>query len=171
MGNEPFQVRDKLIVINKMSLRLAPMEAHLSMPKNDEYYCSRLYVWGDDLDPKRVTEMLGIEPDRTYRRGDRKFRLNSDGKLEPMNFVYPRGLWRRAIDEGKQSWDVAAQLEYWCGLLGSRGVALNELRQQGYEIEIDCYIECGPVALMNLPASLVQKLGMLGIGLSFGFYD
>ena len=73
-------------------------------------------------------------------------------------------------DEERKFWDVSAQLEYWCDLLGSREIAVQELQMYGYKVEIDCYINWGPVVLISIPSDLLKKLGNLGIELSLGFY-
>jgi hypothetical protein len=124
-----------------------------------EYCSSKLYVSGKNLQAEVVTEALGIEPDRV--------RPSEGRKLTAKN----QGLWRKAIDKEKESWDVFVQLEYWCTLLKRHKKGLATLRRLGYEIEIDCYISHGPVALIHLSPELLADLGSLNVTLSLGFYD
>src|SRR5947207_12646683 len=141
------------------------------MSKESTGYCSsKLYVWGDDLDPKLVTERLGIHPDESWRKGDRERVVRPDGSVRSLDFVHSRRCWRRAIDEERKFWNVSAQLEHWCDLLSSQETAVQELRMYGYKVEIDCYINWGPVVLISIPSDLLKKLGNLGIELSLGFY-
>ena len=80
-------------------------------------------------------------------------------------------MWRRAIDDERKFWDVKDQLEYWCQVLSGRGDALRELKVKGWKTELDCYINFGPIALIELPAKLLKKLASLEISLKLGFYD
>ncbi len=141
------------------------------MKKKLSGYCSsKLYVWGDDLDPEVITDRLGITPDKAWKKGDQQYVVRSDGSIRYLDFVQRRGCWRRAIDEKRKYWDVAAQLDYWCDLLSSRDAGVRELQTYGYEMTIDCYINWGPTVLIDLPSNLLQKLGNFGIELSLGFY-
>lgn len=125
-----------------------------------EYCSSKLYVSGKDLDPQIVTERLQIEPDKV-----RNVTLGEGSSREN------RGLWRKAIDKSKESWDVSAQLDYWCELLNQRREQLAALRASGLEFEIDCFISYGPVALIALSPELLANLASLKIELSLSFYD
>jgi hypothetical protein len=141
--------------------------------ETDGYSVTTLYVSGDDLDPREITELLGLQPRSSWRRGDRSFKVNRKGETttEPTGLFHRRGLWKRPIEESKQSWKVSEQLVDWCEVLQHCGSALKSLRERGYNIRIDCYIDEGPLVLFELPLSLLERLVDLGISLSFGFYD
>jgi hypothetical protein len=141
--------------------------------ETDGYSVTTLYIWGDDLDPGEITELLGIQPQISWRQGDRSFKVNRKGEIttEPTGLYHRRGMWKRRIDETKQSWKVSEQLVDWCDTLRQRGSRLKSLRDRGYDVSIDCYIDEGPIVLFELPLTLLERLVEFGIALSFGFYD
>ena len=144
------------------------------MPEEIKEYCScKLYVRGDDLDPKEVTTLLGVEPTEAYRRGDHwPYPRNHKRAGKPSDLIVRTGTWRLEVDDEKKwSWDAAAQLDYWCVFLVNREAAIRELQARDYEVMIDCYIDEGPVVYLDLSAELMQTLGNLGVALKFGFYD
>ena len=135
---------------------------------------SKLFISSDDLDPKRVTQLLGVEADDEWRKGERTLAFDKEGKRDPRRptkFVHRRGGWRRAIDKDKEDLDVSAQLAYWCELLKSREAAVRTLQAQGCKMNIDFYIAEGPVAYIRVPPASLRDLGHLEIELSFGVYD
>jgi hypothetical protein len=71
----------------------------------------------------------------------------------------------------QRPWPVENQLNYWCELLSSRKDSIQFLRSRGYELQIDCYLDEGPIVYIELPPALLETLGEFGIGLKFGIYD
>ena len=145
-----------------------------TMSEEIKEYCScKLLVRGDDLDPAQVTTLLGVDPSEAYRRGDHlPYPRNHERAGQPSDLMVQTGAWRLEVDaEKKWSWDAAAQLDYWCVFLTNREAAIRELQARGYEVMIDCYIDEGPVAYVELSAELLQTLGNLGVAVKFGFYD
>jgi hypothetical protein len=142
--------------------------------KKQQSYCScKLYVRSDDLDPRLVTALLGVEPSEAYLKGEHKIlRVNRESPGKPSNLIIRTGTWRLDINEEKKwSWDAAAQLEYWCAFLTSREAAVRELQAHCYEVMVDCYIDEGPIVYVDLSGALMQSLGNLVVALKFGFYD
>ena len=45
------------------------------------------------------------------------------------------------------------------------------MHASGYELQIDCYLDEGPIVYIELSPELLKTLGDLGIGIKFGFYD
>ena len=138
-----------------------------------EYCACKLYVRGDDLDPKQVTTLLGVEPSAAYRRGDYwHYPRNHKRAGEPSELIVRTGTWRLEVDaEKKWSWGAEAQLDYWCVFLVNREAAIRELQACDYEVMIDCFIDEGSVVYVDLSAELMKTLGNLGVAVKFGFYD
>lgn len=163
--------------IKKKKISSSSPKVHSTSPHREtsEYCKTTLYVSGDDLDPQEVTQLLGLDPDDSHRPGDRSFKVKPDGTPDPnmpTRYVFKRGGWRRAIDDDKRrSWDVSAQLEYWCAFVSERAEAVRALQSRGNQVSIDCYINEGPVVYVDLVPSLMHKLGALNIKVSFGIYD
>src|SRR5207253_1126302 len=61
----------------------------------DQHHCSTtLIVVGEDLDPDQVTEALGMEPDQSWRRGERKSLPLPGGKVMQFDSIYEDGCWK-----------------------------------------------------------------------------
>jgi hypothetical protein len=124
---------------------------------------SKLFISGEHLDPKRVTRLLGVEADDEWRKGERSLAVYKEGKRvpsRPTKFVHRRGGWRRAIDKDKEDLDVSAQLAYWCELLKSREAAVRTLQAQGCKMNIDLFIDAGPVVYIRIPPASLRDLGI-----------
>jgi hypothetical protein len=119
-------------------------------------------------------KLLGVEADDEWRKGERSLAVYKEGKRvpgRPTKFVHRLGGWRRAIDKDKEDLDVSAQLAYWCELLKSRQAAVRTLQAQGCKMNIDLFIDEGPVVYIRIPPASLRDLGDLEIELSFGVYD
>lgn len=142
------------------------------MSQRESAYCSsKLYIWNDDLDPDRVSGLLGIEPDIAWRRGERKLVSDPEGRMKVIGDVHKRGCWCKATGPEDRRQDISVQLERWCECLSQRRAQLETLNAEGNEIYIDCYISHGPIVVVDLPAMLLARLGALGIGVKLNFYD
>jgi hypothetical protein len=131
---------------------------------------TKLYVWGDDLDPERVTELLKIEPSEWWRKGDPKVVTTPQGEMKVLR-VHKRGCWLSRIREPAIHRNLSKQLQYWCDRLHPREAALRELKRRGFETYIDCYVNDGAVVHADLSSDLLEGLGGLGVGIELSFYD
>lgn len=62
------------------------------MSEEPESVCSAmLMVLGDDLVPQKITEQLGIEPNKSWLRGERKLFVRNDGTVHYFDNVYEWG--------------------------------------------------------------------------------
>ncbi len=60
----------------------------VNMDEEPELVCSAsLRIYGDDLVPETVTELLGLEPDQQWRRGDKRFFVRTDGTVHYFDSV------------------------------------------------------------------------------------
>lgn len=142
--------------------------------KGKEYCRCKLLIWGHDLDPQRVTELLKTKPDVAYRAGDRSYKLKPDGTRDltrPTRLVHRVGRWARAIHGTAKNWTASGQLAYWNDFLTKRKTAIRTLLASGYKIEVDCYIDEGPIVYVEMAPALMAGLGSLGISVRLAFYD
>src|SRR5262245_898960 len=138
------------------------MTATPAEPYNDEYpTCGRTFatlrVYHTDLDPDWVTQLLGMEPTRTQRKG------------QPfMKGVLRTGAWFVRTEGVLASKDVCRHIDWLLDRLAGKTEAL---REAGCRIDIFCYWlsaqgHGGPTLY---PATLKQ-LGELGIEVGFDVY-
>jgi len=93
----------------------------ISLPTNKV----KLRLYHDDGDPDTVTALLGIEPTRIQRVGE-----VSD--FPEMNF--PLSGWFLEFNGDRRTLEAA--IERMVDLIGSHAVALAELRDRGWEIQV-----------------------------------
>jgi hypothetical protein len=122
---------------------------------------THLRVTGIDLDPTLVSELLALEPDTTWRRGDAK-RVG--------NGVHEWGGWKKRL-AGQQAGDPLAQdLRLWLTLLDGRQTVLRDLRASGSQVVVDCFISVSSAALIELDAELLREFSSLGIKIEIAIW-
>lgn len=129
-----------------------------------------LLVLGDDLDPRRVTELLGIEPTRSWRRGERKSFTRRDGEPHCFESLYEWGGWKCSLPDDVQNEALDQQLAWWCDLLEGREPAMRELEAEGYSLRMRCYVGAGESAVVEVSADLQTRLSNLRLGLTLSFH-
>lgn len=135
------------------------------------YSSSKFYVWGEDLNPEEVTELVGARPDFAWRKGDaRAVSVPTRHNKAPIE-SHRLGCWCRAIDARRRRHDLSKQLQYWYTHLSTRQGQLSKLARRGYDMYIDCFINEGPIFAVELTSALLAGLGSLGIGIKLSFYD
>src|SRR5690349_14749451 len=97
---------------------------------NDDYAtCHRTYatlvIVHLDLDPEGVTQELGLQPTRAYRRGDIR---NPHGSRP---YVYPRGGWQLTSEGAVQSRDVRRHIDWLLDRVDSNAGVLKQLQEKG----------------------------------------
>src|SRR5437588_12517696 len=103
------------------------------MPEYDDDYatCHETYatlvIVHLDLDPEVVTQALGLQPTRAHRRGD----VRNPHSKHP--FVHPRGGWYLTSRGTVQSRDVRRHIDWLLDQLDSKGEALKQLQERGYQ--------------------------------------
>jgi len=141
------------------------------MTEEPEYSCSAtLIILGDDLVPEAVTELLKIEPNQSWRRGERKSFVRHDGTVEYFDSIYEWGGWKAFIPDDKQDLELHEQLAYWCDLLEGRESVIRKLEEQGCWLQISCYVSTSATASIILSADLQQMLANLRLELSFSIF-
>ena len=117
---------------------------------SERHCCSvRLIVTGSDLDPDAVTAALGMEPDRSWRRGERKSFTRRDGSVRQFESIHEEGGWARRIPDRYRDEPLDRQLFLWVARLRELSDALRALRQRGWIIELDCFAATSEVVVLS----------------------
>lgn len=141
------------------------------MTEEPEYLCSAtLIILGDDLVPENVTELLKIEPDQMWRRGERKSFVCPDGTVEYLDSISEWGGWKAFIPDEQQALELEEQLTYWCDLLEGLEPVMRELEEEGCRLWISCYVSTSAPTSIILSADLQQRLAALRLELEFSIF-
>ena len=141
------------------------------MTQEPEYLSSAtLIILANDLDPQKVTKQLGLKPDQSWRKGERKSFVRDDGTVRKLNGVYEWGGWKCFLPEEKKRLKLSEQLSHWCDALVGQESAMRELDEQEYCLEINCYISTAATASIILSADLQKRLADLHLDLSFDIF-
>jgi hypothetical protein len=137
---------------------------------NDDYAtCHKTYatlmIIHPELDPDTVTQNLGIQPTRTYRRGEVR---NPQGRCP---FVYQRGGWFLESEGAVQSRDARRHIDWLLDRVEPHREALNRWQVAGYQTVINCYWDSaygqgGPM----LGPVLMGRVSNLGLELWFDIF-
>ena len=117
---------------------------------SERHCCSvRLIVTGSDLDPDAVTAALGMEPDRSWRRGERKSFIRRDGSVRQFESIHEEGGWARRIPDRYRDEPLDRQLTIWVARLRELSDALWALKRHGWVIELDCFAATSEVVVLS----------------------
>jgi hypothetical protein len=105
------------------------------MPKNENL--SRTFATfrliGKDLDPDAVTSLLGLEPTRMFRKGDRR------GETK----VWPHGYWGITSQGTVETTDLAVHIEWLLAQLEPVREQLTSVVRGDVKADVNCFIESG----------------------------
>ena len=119
-----------------------------------------LCVYGEDLDPKTVTRLLGVKPTSSFRRGYRR---------KPNARPMPHGAWFLEV-RGKAPKGPDAHLRKLLMKLPDSAESWNQLKTQ-YKIRLTFSVGfAGWNKGFNLPADLVSRAARIGVDLGFDIY-
>ena len=128
-----------------------------------------LIVLGRDLDPDRVSGLLGIQPDQAWRRGERQSFKRKDGTTLQFKRRHGRGGWKAWIKGPARKRTVPAQVRLWCRRLLAKRRAIKKLQQLGYSVIID---SCAAAPeFVHFDADLHRQLADLNVSLDITFYQ
>ena len=126
-----------------------------------------LIVLGSDLDPDRVSGLLGIRPDQAWRRGERKF-IKMPSSVRQFRSVHTRGGWKAWLKGAVRRRSLSSQVRFWCRRLLAKRAAVLKLQRLGYSVVIDCCV--GAPDVFSFDAELLRQLGALKVGLDLTLY-
>ena len=120
-----------------------------------------LCICGDELDPNQITQLLGLSPTRSHRRGDR---LSPDGRS------FGTGAWLYQVDSDVAPDAPELALGHLLDRLPSDRALWTELGQR-YDIRISfCIGFEGWNKGFTLSARNIQRTAALGVRLDFDLY-
>lgn len=119
-----------------------------------------IYLYGEDLDPLVISQVLGVSPTRAWRRGERIVGEKSGGEFNPRI-----GLWMyKTISQSKQLSDHVNEI-LACLKLNTVGEIERVNGVQQAKIDVYMLPDAGEDATLSLDARDLQALGRLGLRL------
>ncbi|NUS59813.1 MAG: DUF4279 domain-containing protein [Lysobacter sp.] len=129
--------------------------------------CSYTHVWlrvlHEALDPDDVTQLLGLQPTRIVRVGDRVHEKSTRTRTN--------AVWLLESSDAVESRDSRAHFDWLLDRVGDKGPQLRALAARGYLVDICCKWDsaAGNGGPTFAPAQL-SALGNLGIEVWFDIY-
>lgn len=137
--------------------------------KDDYPTCAETYatlcLYHSDLDPRAITELLGIAPTDSHRKGDR---FPPKAK-QPA--IATSGAWFFSSKGQVNSKDIRRHVDWILERLVGKEKVTNDLKAKGYEIRINCYwaSASGHGGPWLMPEQMKQMAEM-GVEISFDVY-
>ncbi len=125
--------------------------------EKDEYSAT-LLILGDELEPKDLTEKLGIEPNQSWRKGELKF-PDSDS-------VYETGGWKCFIPAEQEDLELEEQINWWCETLGGKASIMQLLEEKDFRLEMNCFA----TNAFQIPPDVLEQLSKLRLILTVFIY-
>jgi Domain of unknown function (DUF4279) len=146
---------------------LAKAKKGLILVTNDVKQSSATLIFRGQGEPSAITKLLGLNPSESWKTGDQVRHV--DGEVT----VRRSSGWKLIQEETKSELSLNDQLQYWTTLLASRATELKQIREQGYQISLICFVICGNSPTFDLAAKTIASLGVLGVDLEFEmmFYE
>jgi len=143
----------------------------MSTQRNTRGSVTKLYIWGEDLDPELISQYLKMKPFKAWRKGQPKIVTTPTGAVKVLSTPQKLGCWCVRIPESAVSKSLPEQLQYWNILLKRHEAIFCEFNRRKFDFYIDCFVNEGPTVSFDLAADLLESLGKLGLGIKVSFYD
>ncbi len=141
------------------------------MNHDDKICCSAtLIVTGTDLDPDAVSELLGLAPTQTWRKGEYKRFERPDGTVRQFGSIHEWGGWKCSLWIDHQDAPLCEQINSAVDTLASRATALAELRADGNDVELNCSDSSSGSSHLPLSRHLLKQLVDLSVDLDVTVY-
>ena len=129
--------------------------------------CAETYVtlriFHDALEPPTISELLGITPTRSWRRGE------AHGTRQVV--VFPTGAWLLSSESAIASQDSVRHLDWLLTEVEPRHGELRGLRDAGHRIDISCYwVSATGQGGPTLTPDIMRRLAKLELALWFDVY-
>ena len=123
-----------------------------------------LRIFGDDLNPDEVSEMLAASPTQSARKGAVR------GGQSQRQYIEKSGSWRFKVPD-KQPGNLDAQIQQIFASLTSDISVWSDLSSR-FRIDIFCglFMDAGNEGLEICPGTL-QAMGQRGVTMSLDVYD
>jgi hypothetical protein len=131
-------------------------------PAEPEVASATLIIYGEDFEPTDVTRVLGLQPNRTWRKGERKSFVPPDGTQLIFDSLHEWNGWKIWLDESTRERQLCEQLQHWHDLLMPRAAQMRKLRDQGVNIELTCCVITSTATTVHISAPLQAAFSALG---------
>jgi hypothetical protein len=141
-------------------MTLGKFDYNDSYPTCVETY-STLRIFSDDMPPESVTRLIGVEPTKSFRKGDSHTRGRLRRKANG---------WFYSTEALSKSKDTRCHLDLVLSVLDGKDTAIKALHDAGCKIDITSYyVSTGQGGPWLMPPQML-RLGMLGIGVWWDVY-
>jgi len=118
------------------------------MESHDEYVASAtLMILGYDLDPTKITQLLGMHPSQSWRAGEEK-------KLARGSF-YEWGGWKCFGEKSNDSLEL--KIKSWLARLEGLQQEFSQINSFGWRCSLDCFLAFDSVTSLRLSQDLILK--------------
>jgi len=135
-----------------------------------DYFSVSLRIANDDLEPSKVTELLGMKPNLAHKKGDPNTGKAKSGKIIYFS-PFKTGLW--VIDSNlDRHCRLHEHLSNLLERLEPHKEKLAELRKDGFGLDFFCghFFADEHQPGYSLPNDVLLKMGALGIDLNMCLY-
>jgi len=133
--------------------------------KNEYSVSTTLIILGDDLDPEFITQKIGLEPDKSWKRNEKEI-------IGSIISKHKWGGWKKFIDKDLLNLNIVEQLNYWASILKDKGKHIKKYTNLNYECYIDCFIQPNDgLATILLDHELIAKLENIGLSICLKYND
>jgi hypothetical protein len=136
---------------------------------NDDYATcaktfARLRIYRNDLEPEKVTALLGLRPTESQKKGE----LWENGSTQKQ---YKLGGWFLSSEFSSESRDVRRHLHWLLGKIKSKEKQLKKLQHEGCRMDISCYwVSVSGHGGPTLSPKIMRELSDLNIEVWFDVY-
>ena len=126
-----------------------------------------LMLIGRELDPRLVSNVLGLRATQTWTRGELKRApsgkvLSSEPHLD--------GGWKKSLPASQVARPFPLQLRFWAVKLREKARALSDLTGDGNLCALNCYVATSGTASIIIPAALQLDISALGLELQLSVF-
>ena len=122
---------------------------------------------GHELDPRMVSNVLGLRPTQTWKRGELK-RAPSGKVLSSEPHLH--GGWKKSLPASQVTRPFPLQLRFWALKLRGKAHALSDLSGDGNVCALNCYVGTSGTASIIIPAALQLDISALGLELQLSVF-
>jgi len=127
-----------------------------------------LMVLGNDLEPDRVSDALGLHPSDSWRRGEKKRAVLPNGKTLRFKSIHKWGGWKHHYQSPRTDSAFVRKMMTVATRLSKRKSKLRALTRSGHEIFLISLVQ--DAASVVITPKLHALLGELGVHLQVDFW-
>ena len=126
-------------------------------------------VLGESLQPDVVTNELRLTPNQSWKKGEQKHFIRSDGSKLIFDSYHKWGGWKVFIPDEIKDEYLEEQLQYWCNTLQEKKSNIEALKSKDLDFALDIFICTDSTASIIIPEALQKEVSELGVELQISF--